>query len=66
MERHTGARLLHPAGTAPVYRRLPAHVMHDLGLEAFCEAVSNDAKERRMITNILSQVTDDARVADYR
>ncbi len=66
MERHTGARLLHPAGTAPVYRRLPAHVMHDLGLEAFCEAVSNDAKERRMITNILSQVTDDARVAAFR
>ena len=40
--------------------------MHDLGLESFCEAVSGDAKERRLIENILSQITDDADVAAYR
>jgi hypothetical protein len=66
MERNTGFSLLQPAGTDPVYRRLPDHVMHDLGLETFCEAVSDDAGERRLTANILSQITDDADVAAYR
>ena len=66
MERNTGFSLLQPAGTDPVYRRLPDHVLHDLGLETFCEAVSGDAGERRLTANILSQITDDADVAAYR
>ena len=66
MTQQTGFSLLQPAGTDNEYRRLPDHVMHDLGLEAFCEALSTDARERRLITNILSQITDDANVAAYR
>ena len=57
---------MHPVGTDIKYRRLPDHVMHDLGLEAFCQALSSDAAERRLVTNILSQITDDADVAAYR
>ena len=66
MNQHTGFSLLQPAGAEIEYRRLPDHVMHDLGLEAFIQAVSGDAKERRLITNVLSQITDDAGVAAYR
>ena len=66
MSKHTGFSLLHPDGTAAEYNRLPDNVMHDLGLEAFCEALSSDTRERRFITNVLSQVTDDADVAAYR
>lgn len=66
MNHPTGFSLLQPAGKASGYRRLPDHVLHDLGLEAFCEALSGDAGERRFITNILSQITDDADVAVYR
>lgn len=66
MNQHTGFSLMQPAGTDTAYRRLPDHVLHDLGLEAFCEAVSSDARERRLITNVLSQITDDANVAAYR
>ena len=66
MSQHNGFSLLQPAGTSPEYRRLPDHVMHDLGLEAFCQAVSGDAKEQRLITNVLSQMTDDGKVAVYR
>ena len=66
MDKHTGFSLLHPAGTDPGYRRLPDNVLHDLGLEAFCRAVSEDEKERRLITNVLSQITDNADVAAYR
>ena len=66
MEQHTGFSLLQPTGTDAAYRRLPDYVMHDLGLETFCQAISGDAKERRLITNVLSQITDDAHVAAYR
>lgn len=66
MDQHNGFSLLQPAGKFPEYRRLPDHVMHDLGLEAFCQALSDDVRERRIITNILSQITDDADVAAYR
>ena len=66
MNHNTGFSLLKPAGNDIEYRRLPEHVMHDLGLEAFCDAVTSDARERRLITNVLSQITDDAGVAEYR
>jgi hypothetical protein len=45
MDQQNGFSLLHPAGAAPVYRSLPDHVMHDLGLEAFCKAIAGDVKE---------------------
>ena len=61
-----GFSLMQPAGTTPVYQTLPDHVLHDLGLDAFCQEISSDAKERRMIVNVLSQMTDDANVAAYR
>ena len=66
MNQQAGFSLLQPAGKDIEYRRLPDHVLHDLGLEAFCQAVSGDAKVRRLITNVLSQMTDDADVAAYR
>ena len=66
MDKNTGFSLMQPAHTDIQYHRLPDQVMHDLGLEAFCNATSDGAIERRMITNVLSQMTDDADVAAYR
>ncbi|HOR22211.1 MAG TPA: DNA mismatch repair protein, partial [Ruminococcus sp.] len=66
MDKSSRSSLLQPAGTDAEYRRLPDHVLHDLGLEEFCQAVSSDPKERRLITNILSQITADPDVAAYR
>ena len=66
MDQNAKISLMQPAGATIKYRRLPEHVMHDLGLEEFCEALSSDPAQRRMITNMLSQVTDDASVAEYR
>ena len=40
--------------------------MHDLGLETICKALSGDDKERRLITNVLSKITDDVNVTAYR
>ncbi len=66
MDQHTGFSLLQPVESAAEYCRLPDYVLHDLGLETFSKAVSDDVGEQRLITNILSQITDDADVAAYR
>lgn len=66
MKQSAGFSLMQPAGADIEYRKLPDHVIHDLGLDAFCQEVSTDAKERRLITNVLSQLTDDPHVAAYR
>ncbi len=66
MDQNAKISLMQPAGATIKYRRLPEHVMHDLGLEEFCEALSGDPAQRRMITNMLSQITDDISVAEYR
>lgn len=66
MERYNRFSLLRPNGTETEYLRLPDHVLHDLGLETFCQALSADAQETRFITNVLSQITADADVAAYR
>lgn len=61
-----GFSLMQPIGAETVYRRLSDNVIHDLGLDLFCQEISTDAKERRLIANVLSQITDDPRVALYR
>ena len=66
MNNNMGFSLIQPAGNDAVYRRLPDNVIHDLGLEEFCKAISGDAREQRLITNVLSQITDDVSVAEYR
>lgn len=66
MSKYVGFSLLQPTNTNPEYHRLPDHVLHDLGLEAFFDGASKDDKERRLIINILSEITDDVTVAMYR
>ena len=66
MKQGSGFSLLQPRGTDIEYRRLSDNVMHDLGLDIFCREISSDAKERRLIANVLSQITDDPNVPVYR
>jgi hypothetical protein len=66
MKKDPGFSLMQPMGTDAGYHRLPDNVLHDLGLDAFFGEISTDAKERRFITNVISQVTDDPKVAAYR
>ena len=66
MGRNKGFSLLQPVGTNVQYRRLAENTMHDIGLEAFCQSLSDDSRERRLIANILSEITDDLSVAEYR
>ncbi len=66
MIQNHGFSLLQPAEADVEYRRLPDNVMHDLGLDDFCREISGDAAERRMIANVLSNISSDPSVAVYR
>ena len=66
MDRSSGFSLMQPVGADTGYHRLPDHVLHDLGLDAFCREISSDPKERRLIENVLSNISPDPAVALYR
>ena len=66
MNQKTGFSLLQPFGMDIEYRRIPDHVMHDLGLDTFCQEISSDAKERRLVANVLSQISYNPNIAAYR
>ena len=66
MNHNTGFSLLQPFGMDIEYRRIPDHVMHDLGLDTFFQEISSDGKERRLVANVLSQISDNPQVAVYR
>ena len=66
MKQSGGFSLMQPIGADIEYHRLSDNVMHDLGLDAFCQEVTTDARERRMVSNVLSQVRDDPDVSAYR
>lgn len=58
--------LLNPVGTNAEYMRLPENVLHDIGLDVFCQGVSDDVKERRFIENVLSNISPEPSVSLYR
>ncbi|MBQ6696290.1 MAG: DNA mismatch repair protein [Lachnospiraceae bacterium] len=66
MNQGSGFSLMQPGGADIEYHRLPDQVMHDLGLDAFCQEIASDAKERRLIINMLSNISPDPAVAIYR
>ena len=66
MKQSSGFSLMQPVGAEIEYCRLPDHVLHDLGLDVFCKEISDDAKERRFIMNVLSNLSPDPAVALYR
>ncbi|WP_303790895.1 DNA mismatch repair protein [Ruminococcus flavefaciens] len=48
------------------YKQLSEESCHDLGLDTICSNISNDPKEQNLIMNIISNMTADHRVAEYR
>lgn len=63
---HSNISILFPYFEDTEYKQLTPAAAHDLGLDAVCRELSEDQKERRMITNILTNMTSDKRVALYR
>lgn len=58
--------ILHPMHTETNYRQLSQETCHDLGLDTLCAKLTNDAKERNIIMNILTEMTSSSETAEYR
>ncbi|WP_173386347.1 DNA mismatch repair protein [Ruminococcus flavefaciens] len=66
MKDNNSFSILSPLDHDNVYRQLSATACHDLGLETLCRELTNDPKERNIITAILSNMTADQKTARYR
>ena len=66
MKGNNSFSILSPLDRDNVYRQLSATACHDLGLESLCRELTNDPKERNIITAILSNMTADQKTARYR
>ena len=58
--------ILYPYKSETTYKQLSAEALHDLGLDAICKSLTDDGKEQKMIMNVISQMTADPRVCEYR
>ena len=58
--------LLHPAGCEAVYNTLPPQAINDLSVDQICAALTDDAFERGSIKNLMTNITADERVIQYR
>lgn len=61
-----GISILFPETQHESFKPMSASTFHDLGLDALCKALTNDAKEQKYITNILSNMSADDKVARFR
>ena len=66
MKDNNSFSILSPLDRDNVYRQLSATACHDLGLETLCRELTNDPKERNIITAVLSNMTADQKTARYR
>ena len=60
-----GISILFPDGNAK-FTRMTDSAFHDLGLDSICKVLTNDAKERRYIAGVISNMTADADTARFR
>ncbi|MBO4242936.1 MAG: DNA mismatch repair protein [Clostridiales bacterium] len=58
--------LLYPGGRKYEFRKLEGSAFHDLGLDVICKEVTSDQKEQAIISDIISHLTADPDVTNYR
>ena len=58
--------LLFPRGKEITYKKLETSAFHDLGLDVVCKEATQEPKEQVIIADILSQMTADPEVTNYR
>ena len=58
--------ILFPYQDSITYKALSDETLHDLGIDSVCAEVTNNEKERFLISRVLGNITQDARVARYR
>lgn len=63
---HIPVSLLYPRGKNDGWKQLSDTAVHDLGLDALCENVTDKEQERAILLRTLSLMTDDPDTARYR
>lgn len=58
--------LLTPPACAPHYKALSDAAVHDLGLDYLCTQITDKKQEQTLLLSILSKMTDDPAVTQYR
>ena len=58
--------LLYPRGKEVEFKKLEDSAFHDLGLDVICKAITPEPKEQEIIADILSYLTPDPEVTNYR
>ncbi len=58
--------LLHPANSAEQYKTLTPQAINDLSIDYLCESLTDNAFERGSIKNLMTNITSDERVIQYR
>ena len=58
--------LLYPRGKEAVFKKLEDCAFHDLGLDVICKEVTPEQKEQSVIADILSHLSADPDITNYR
>ena len=58
--------ILYPDYEHVEYKELSEVTCHDLSLDTLCKSITDNDKEYRLIMNIISNMTSNPRVAEYR
>ena len=58
--------LLYPGREVPEYNILPEETVHDLAVDYFCGVLSQMEPERKMIKGIMTRISGDREVVQYR
>ncbi len=66
MKRSDHFSILYPYSSDEEMCRLSETACHDLGLDVICKEMTSDAKERRLIMNVLSKISPDPDTALFR
>ena len=61
-----GISIIFPNGSYDRCRTLSDTAIHDLGLDVICNGLSNKEKEQSLILGIMSKITDDPEVVQFR
>lgn len=66
MAGNKGLSIVFPEGSYDRCRVLSETAVHDLGLDVICRGLSNKEKEQSLILGIMSRITDDPEVVQFR
>lgn len=58
--------LLYPRGKEAVFKKIEDSAFHDLGLDVICKEVTSEQKEQAIIADILSHLSSDPDITNYR